>query len=176
MIYLILGLALFVVGHLFTTMRSTRQGVIDKWGEMPYKAAYSVVSIAGIGLIVLGMRTMEPVVLWATPAWAHKVTGLLMIPAFILVACNKAPTNIKRVTRHPMLWGVVFWGGAHLLSNGKLSSLLLFGTMAGYSLLAMWLIDQRGKPALPAKLPISKDAIPVVLGLVLFGAVRYFHP
>ena len=176
MSYLILGIALFVGGHVFTAMRDTRQRVIARLGETGYKAVYSLVALAGVGLMVLGMRSAEPVVLWVPPAWAHPVTGALMLVSFILIVCNQAPANIKRVTRHPMSWGVVLWSGAHLLSNGKLSSLMLFGSMAVYSLFAMWSADRRGIPALPARQPVSRDVTVVIIGLVAFAAVRYFHP
>lgn len=176
MSYLILGMMLFVGGHVFTAMRNTRQLAIIRLGEMGYKAVYSVVALAGVGLMVLGMRSVEPVYLWAIPAWANQATGVMMIISFILVAANKAPTNIKRLTRHPMSWGIVVWSAAHLLSNGKLSSLILFGGLAAYSLFAMWSADRRGVPAQPERQPPVRDVAVIAIGLVAYAAVRYFHP
>ena len=176
MTLLILGLVLFIGVHVFSAFRVQRQAVITKIGEKSYKGIYSLVSFAGIGLIVLGMRGIQPVYLWAAPAWGYKTTDALMIISFVLIIAFMLPTNIKRLTRHPMSWGVILWAVAHLLSSGKLSSLILFGSLAAYALFAMWSKDRRGIPAAPAKLPVIKDVIVVVVGLVGFGVVRFFHP
>ncbi|MDH5632581.1 MAG: NnrU family protein [Gammaproteobacteria bacterium] len=174
--YLVAGMLLFVMCHGFTAMRSARQELINRIGEMPYRGMYSVISIFAIGLIIVGMRNVEPVYLWTPPGWAQQLTGLMMMLSFILVIANRAKTNIKRYSRHPMSWGIIAWAIGHLFSNGKLSSLILFGGMATYSLFAMWSADRRGKPPRPQPVPYSRDAVLVAIGVAVFAAVRMIHP
>jgi uncharacterized membrane protein len=172
---LVLGLALFFTVHVLTSFRDARDTLIARYGERRYKAVYSLASGAGFVLIVLGMREANVLPVWQPPAWGYPTARWLMPLAFILLAGAYVPSNIKRFTAHPMLWGIFLWALLHLLTNGDLASLLLFGGFAVYSLYAMWSQTQRGvKPSVIAQ-PVSRDVLVLAIGLAAYGALFYGH-
>ncbi|MBA5638719.1 NnrU family protein [Duganella sp. LX20W] len=139
MVILILGLVLFLGVH------SVRI-VADDWrtakraqlGEAKWKAAYSVLSLLGFILIVwgFGQARQQPVVLWTPPLAMRHVAGLLTAVAFILLTAKDIPRNgIKARVHHPMVLGVKVWALAHLLANGKLHDVVLFGSFLLWAIL-----------------------------------------
>ena len=96
--------------------------------------------------------------------------------AFVLVAGAYLPSNLKRYTRHPMLWGVTLWAALHLLANGDSASLLLFGGLGVYALCAMWSLNRRGVRKSDKTYPGRRDALVVVAGLVVYVAFVVLHP
>lgn len=137
MLLLILGLAVFLAAHSFTTFRPERTAVIGRIGEIPYKVVFSLVSLAGIVLIVQGFgayRASGYIPLWDPPVALRHVALLLMLPSFILLAAAYAPSGlIKGAAKHPMLAGVKIWAFAHLLANGDLGSVVLFGAFLAWA-------------------------------------------
>ncbi|HJV02702.1 MAG TPA: NnrU family protein [Burkholderiaceae bacterium] len=138
MIILILGLVLFLGVH------SVRI-VADEWrtakraqlGEAKWKAAYSLLSLLGLVLIVwgFGQARQQPVVLWTPPLAMRHLAALLTALAFILLTAKDIPRNgIKARVHHPMLLGVKVWALAHLLANGKLHDVLLFGSFLAWAI------------------------------------------
>ena len=138
MTYLLLGLFIFLGVH------SVRL-VADDWrtqtrariGELPWKGLYSVVSLAGFGLLVwgFGLARQQPVVLWTPPPGMRHLASLLTLIAFVLLAAAYVPgNNIKARVHHPMVLGVVLWALAHLLTNGNVAHVALFGTFLGWAL------------------------------------------
>ena len=131
MTYLVLGLVLFLGVHstrIFADDWRTRQ--IARLGEGAWKGLYSVASLAGFALLVwgYGQTRIDPVVVWDPPTWTRHLAALLMIPAFVLVVAAYVPGNrIKAAVGHPMVAGVKVWAIAHLLSNGRLGDIVLFG-------------------------------------------------
>ena len=109
MVWLIIGLVLFFAVHVFSSVRGARQKLIARIGEGPYKGLYSLLSVAGFALIVVGMMKATPVELWTPPDWGRLVIIWLMPVAFISLIAAYVPGNIRRVTAHPMLWGVTLW-------------------------------------------------------------------
>ena len=108
-----------------------RESVIARIGRNPWRAVYSIVSLAGFALLVwgYGQARLDPVVVWSPPAWTRHVTSLLVLPAFVLiVAGNMRGTRIKAAVGHPMLLGTKLWAAAHLVSNGMLADIVLFGS------------------------------------------------
>lgn len=138
MALLVLGLIVFLAAHTFTTLREARAGVIARLGEGPYKIAHSLVSLAGLALIVWGFGTYRAegyIPLWDPPVALRHTAALLLLPAMILLAAAYAPAGlIKGVTQHPMLTGVKLWAFAHLLANGDLGSAILFGTFLAWAI------------------------------------------
>ena len=137
MALLILGLALFLGAHSLRIVadgwRATR---IGKMGPKPWKGVVSVVSIIGFVLIIwgYGIARQTPVVLYTPPAWARHVAALLTLPAFILLVAAYVPgTRIKRAIGHPMVAGVKLWAFAHLLANGTLADVVLFGAFLAWA-------------------------------------------
>lgn len=131
MTYLILGLLLFLGTHSIRIVADGwRATQVGRLGLIRWKGLYSLASALGLGLIVwgYGLARAEPVALWAPPAWTRHLAALLTLPAFILIAAAYVPgSRIKAALGHPMVAGVKVWAIAHLLSNGNLADVLLFG-------------------------------------------------
>jgi len=129
---LIAGLVLFLGLHSVRIVAEPwRESVIARIGRNPWRAVYSIVSLAGFALLVwgYGQARLDPVVVWSPPAWTRHVTSLLVLPAFVLiVAGNMRGTRIKAADGHPMLLGTKLWAAAHLVSNGMLADIVLFGS------------------------------------------------
>ena len=173
---LIAGLLLFAGTHLFPSCVTYRAKVIKSLGENTYKGIYALLSLAGIVLMAVGYARADPVFVYHPVSWGHTLTAILMLMSMVLFAAANMPTNLKRVTRHPMLWGVVVWGVAHLLVRGDLASLILFGGMASYALLAMLSANFRGARKQQEKLPFIKDVKPALAGLVANAVLIMLHP
>jgi uncharacterized membrane protein len=179
---LIVGLAIFIGTHVFVSMRDERAKLIARLGELPYKGLFSLVSILGLVLIVYGFsryRREGLIPVWTPPDFLRHLTDALMWPAFVLVAAAYIPGNIKRALKHPMLAGVKLWAFAHLLSNGDLGGIVLFGSLLAWAVYDRITLKRRADPGAP---PIptgdwKNDAIAVVVGTLLYLAVGFvFHP
>jgi uncharacterized membrane protein len=177
---LILGLILFLGTHsvrIFADGWRTRQ--LARRGELPWKGVYTLLSLAGFALIVwgYGLTRSAPVVLWTPPAWTYSVTAALTVPAFILIAAAYVPgTRIKAAVGHPMIAGVKIWALAHLLSNGRLGDVVLFGAFLAWAVLDFAAARRRDRAAgvrYPAG-PFARDAIAIVAGLAAWGLFAFF--
>lgn len=178
MTLLTIGLLLWIAVHLFPSfLPGTRARLIAKLGEGPYKGLFALELVIAILLMVFGWRSAPIEAVYAAPlAGQPYVVGVLVLIAFVLMGAANAPTNIKRYLRHPMLTGVVVWGVAHLLANGDNRSLVLFGGLTVWALVAIVSISRRdGAWSKPDPVPVAKDAVLVVIGGVLFAVVAYFH-
>lgn len=131
MTLLILGLVLFLGIHSVRVFGEDARGRLrERLGANGYKGLYSLVSAAGLVLIVIGYGAarQQPQLLWLPPIWTRHLAALLTLPAFVLLVAAYVPGNaIKAKLHHPMVLGVKVWALAHLLSNGMLADLLLFG-------------------------------------------------
>jgi uncharacterized membrane protein len=139
LIPLLLGLVIFLGMHSFSRRRMARANLIASKGEAFYKMFYSLVSLLGLALIVYGYgfyhsQGMIPV--WDPPRWMGHVSTLLMWASFILLAATYLPGKIKAKAKHPMLAAVKIWAVAHLLANGDLGSILLFGSFLAWAVYA----------------------------------------
>lgn len=179
---LIAGLILFLGAHVFTSRRQLRARLIGAMGEGPYKIVYSLVSIAGIVLIGWGFglyRATGWVDLWSPPRALRHVTVGLMLISIILVAAAYLRGNIYRVVKHPMLAGVKLWAFAHLLSNGDLGSVILFGSVlawAVYDRISLKRRSDAGAPPIPVGGALN-DVLAVAAGVVAYLALGFvFHP
>jgi uncharacterized membrane protein len=179
---LVLGLIAFIGPHVFITMREPRAALIARIGEGPYKGLLSLLSIVGIILIGYGFgqyRATQWIDVWYPPRWTYYITQILMWPASIFVVAAYIRGNIWRRLKHPMLVGVKTWAVAHLISNGDLGSILLFGSFlawAGYDRMTLKHRPDTGAPAIPAG-GHRNDIIALVVGTLLYlllGLV--FHP
>lgn len=177
---LVTGLLLFFGLHTVPMLGGARSALVARLGEPFYKGLFSIASIAGFVLIVLGFYRAPVVPLWLPPPWSHGLALLVMPVAFILLVAAYIPGNIRRFTRHPMLAGVLLWAVAHLIANGDLASLLLFGTFALYSVLDMLSASYRTAATSRSasrsdNRSIYMDAITGIVGLALFWVVWQFH-
>src|SRR4249919_1930644 len=126
---LVLGLAVFIGAHTFVTFRDARARAIARLGH-GYRAIFAVIALTGLVLIVWGYgqyRAHEWIQVWSPPAFMRHITIGLMLFAVIFVVAAFVPSHIKTKLKHPMLAGIKTWALAHLLSNGDLGSILLFG-------------------------------------------------
>ncbi|MBV9076789.1 MAG: NnrU family protein [Methylobacteriaceae bacterium] len=183
---LVLGLALFLGTHAFTTVRGSRAALIGRYGEAPYKIAYSLLSLLGLVLIGQGYgqyRAAGYIEVWSPPVWTRHLALLLVWAAFVAFVAAYLPGRIKRALKHPMLAGVKIWATAHLLANGDLGSILLFGSILAWAVYARISakrredeVRQHGGPiAAPAGL--RNDLLAVGIGtLAWFAFARWLHP
>jgi len=179
---IIVGLAVFVGAHVFVTMREPRASVITRIGEGPYKGLFSLVSLIGVILIAWGFaryRSLGYIEVWSPPAWTRHVTLLLVWPAIIFIVAAYIPGDIKRHLKHPMLVGVKLWAVAHLISNGDLGSIILFGSILAWAVYDRITLKRRTDPGAPP-IPIGgrrNDFFAVAVGTVLYFALAiWFHP
>src|SRR5450830_691960 len=136
LLVMILGLVLLLGIHAFTTRRELRARLIASTGEGGYKIGYALVSLLGLALIVWGFahyRAAGMIDLWHPPKALKHVTMALMLPAVILVVASYVRGRIYTALKHPMLSGVKLWAAAHLLVNGDLGSIILFGSFLAWA-------------------------------------------
>jgi uncharacterized membrane protein len=175
MTLLLLGLVLFLGTHSVRIFADGwRAQRVSAMGLNAWKGVYSVLSIAGFVLIVYGYAAarLEPVVLYSPPVWTRHLASLLTIPAFILLVAAYVPgTRIKRAVGHPMVLGVKTWAVAHLLANGMLADVLLFGAFLAWAVLDYIAARKRDRVAGTVYVvgPITRDIVAVVVGLVAWA-------
>jgi uncharacterized membrane protein len=171
MLLLVLGLVVFFGIHL-APVTGTRAVMVERLGAGPYKILFAVVSLAGLALIVYGYdaaRAAGPAVLWEPPAAMRHVAALILLPVFPLLIAAYVPGRIRATLKHPMLVAVKLWAVAHLLANGTLPDILLFGAFLAYAVIDRISLKRRGAPVPPPSSWTAGDAIALVGGLVLYG-------
>lgn len=149
MAILLLGLVLFLGTHSVRIVADGwRTQALARWGEATWKGLYALLSAVGLGLVVwgYGLARQQPVVLWAPPVGMRHAASLLTLLAFLLLAAAYVPRNaLKARLHHPMVLGVLLWALAHLLSNGNLADLLLFGSFLLWAVLSFRAARQRDR-------------------------------
>ncbi|THD65427.1 MAG: NnrU family protein [Bradyrhizobium sp.] len=182
LLVMILGLVLFLGVHTLTTQRELRARTIASMGEGTYKIGYALASVAGLVLIVWGFahyRATGWIDIWHPPTVLKHITVALMLPAVILVAASYIRGRIYTTLKHPMLAGVKLWAAAHLLANGDLGSIILFGSFLGWAVFDRISLKRRtdgGAPPIPVGGP-GNDLIAVAVGIVAYLALAFaFHP
>jgi uncharacterized membrane protein len=182
LVLLIIGLVDFIGIHVFVSLRQSRSTVISRIGEGPYRGIFSVVSVIGLGLIVYGFaryRADGLIPLWSPPTFLRPVTELLMWPAVVLVVAAYIPGTIKTVLKHPMLAGVKLWAFAHLLANGDVGGVILFGSILAWAVYDRITLKRRvdaGSPPIPVG-GLKNDLLAVVVGTLIYLAIGFvFHP
>ena len=171
MAVLIIGLVVFLGVHCVALAAPAfRSSAIARLGEGPWKGLYSLVAAAGLALIVYGfyLARESPVVLYSPPGWMRYVTFLLMLPVFPLFIAAYLPGRIKTAKKHPLLAAVKFWALAHLLSNGLLADVLLFGGFLAWAVVDRISLKRRVQAAPAAPAGRFNDVIAVVAGLALY--------
>jgi uncharacterized membrane protein len=176
----LLGLVVFFASHVFVTFRGARADAIATLGLNGYRAVFGIVSIAGLALIVWGFGQYHAHApqIWSPPAFMRHITVGLMLFAAIIFTAAFIPSHIKTKLKHPMLAGIKTWALAHLLSNGDLASILLFGSFLAWGVYARIAAKRRGDlGATTAPAGWTNDIIVVVIGIVIYLALGYaFHP
>jgi uncharacterized membrane protein len=182
MTILVLGLVLFIGAHVFVTLRAPRAAIIARIGEWPYKGAMSLVSLVGLIMIGYGFgqyRATGWVEVWHPPHWTYYITQILMWPASICVVAAYSRGNIWRRLKHPMLVGVKTFAVAHLIANGDLGSIVLFGSILAWAVYDRITLKRRSDPGAPP-IPVGgqrNDTIALVTGTLLYLVLGLvFHP
>lgn len=178
---LILGIVIFLGVHTFTAFRETRSGLIERYGLQTYKGAYSVIAAIGLGLIVYGFiryRAEGMIQIWTPPMWTHYLAPPLVWFAFIAFAARRAPPGrIRGALRHPMLVAIKSWALAHLLVNGDLGGMILFGSFLAWAVFDRIALKKRGDGGAPRISEFTRgDAIAAGAGTAIFALVLYLHP
>jgi uncharacterized membrane protein len=180
MTYLVAGIALFVGAHSTRLIAPAwRASYIARRGERSWKAIYSVMSIAGLFLMAygFGLSRADPVFLWNPPLWTRHVALPLTLIAFILFAASNGPPNrIKQTIGHPMYAGVKVWALAHLLANGRLGDVLLFGTLLAWAIAGFAISrrsDRRAGISYPAGTP-RNTVVTVILGSAVWAIFAFW--
>jgi uncharacterized membrane protein len=171
MTVLIIGLALFLGVHsIALAAPDFRSRAIARMGEGPWKGLYAAVSAVGLVLILYGfhLARQSPVLLYTPPVWMRHVTALLMLPVFPLFIAAYLPGRIKAAMKHPMLAAVKFWALAHLLANGTLADVLLFGGFLVWAVTDRISLKRRAQTAPTVSAGRFNDVIAVVVGLALY--------
>lgn len=170
MLALIVGLVIFLGVH------STRL-FAGQWREtqlrqhpLRWKGLYALIALVGLALVIwgYGQARMAPIWLWQSPIWTRHLAALLTVPAFILLAAAYIPgTRIKARVGHPMLLSVKFWALAHLLANGTVADVLLFGGFLGWAVI-LYIVLRRADRQAGIKYPVaavSRDIAALLVGL-----------
>jgi uncharacterized membrane protein len=181
MALLILGIILFLGAHSLKIAAPVRAGLIGTLGDKPYRGLYSVVSLVGFGLIAWGFhdyRAGSWQQIWVPPAGMRHLTITLMWFAFVaLAASGPKPSRIRGWLRHPMLVGVKIWALAHLLANGDLGGMILFGSFLAWAVVDRISLKRRGDLGAARISHFTRtDAVIVVAGTVAYLAMMVLHP
>jgi len=180
MIVLVLGLAIFLGVHSLRIFADDwRAAQMGRIGENAWKGLYSLFSLVGLVLIIWGsgLSRSTPVELWSPPVFTRHLSGLLMLLSFVLLAAAYVPgTRIRQVLGHPMVLGVKTWAFAHLIANGRLGDLVLFGAFLVWAIVLYAASRRRDRKAgtVRPKGSASRDALAVVIGIVAWAAFAFW--
>ena len=174
MIQLVVGLVIFLGIHSVSIVaRPWRDAMVARLGAGTWKGLYSLVALLGFVLMIGGYSAarLEPSLLYVPPVGLRHLAGLLMLPVFPLLFATYLPGRLKRWAKHPMLVAVKLWALAHLLANGMLADVLLFGSLLLWAVLDRISLKRRAPQPLPTT-PTTpwNDVLAVVLGLTLYAA------
>lgn len=175
---LVLGVLIWSLAHLsVTAVPQLRAGLIARIGDKPYKLGFSVLLVVSLVLIVAGWKQMGVSSVWVPPLGMRHLTMLLVPIAIVLFIAARAPTDLKQFIRHPQLTGVKLWAVAHLLANGELRSIILFGGLLIWAVLEVILISRREGPRQrPARVGAVKTLASTGAGLLIAALLIWAHP
>ena len=176
---LVLGLIVFIAAHsLRIVAPGWREARISAWGANAWKAVAGILSIAGFVLIIYGygQARQAPVLVWLPPVGLRHAAALLTLPAFILLVAAYVPRNgFKTRLGHPMVLAVKLWALAHLLVNGWLHGMVLFGSLLVWSILSFRAARRREPPS-RAPASLASTLLTVAIGGAAWaGFAFYLH-
>jgi uncharacterized membrane protein len=175
MIMLSVGLLLLLGIHAYSMNRVGREALLVRFGESGFKGLYALVSLAGLVLIIWGYinyRASGYIPIWNPPTWTRHLSALIMLPVLPLIFSAYAQGFVKKRLKHPMILGVKVWALAHLLANGDLGSIILFGSFLIWAV--MGFSNMRRRPVDEAKNFVpnpGQDAAAILGGLIVYGAM-----
>ena len=181
MMVLVVGLILFLGIHLVPTSPELRDSLTARLGTNGYRVLFSLLSLAGVIIIVLGYHKLQlhpgkNPVLWEPPVWTRHIAAALMLPAMILLVAAFIPSRIRTVAKHPMLAAIKIWAFAHLIANGDLGALLLFGSFLAFAVYDRISVKRRAdRGPLGTQTPSGplNDVLVVVIGIAIYAALLF---
>lgn len=171
MLLLVLGLVLFLGVHSVSIFAEPFRNRLAERSELAWKAGYGIASLVGLVLIVkgYGAARMDPVWLWSPPAFLSHLSALLLLPVFVFFVASYLPGRISDALKHPQLVAVKLWAAAHLLVNGTLADVLLFGSFLAWAVADRISLKRRTpRPLQTAPRSGANDFIAIGVGLVLY--------
>ncbi|MGB8819375.1 MAG: NnrU family protein [Rhizobiaceae bacterium] len=173
MLTLVIGLILFLGIHSLRIFAPAfRESQIAARGEGAWKGIYTIISIAGLAMMVwgFGQARLTAPLLYESPVFMRHINATLMLIAFIVLMSGYFPSGkIRAAVRHPMVTATKIWAFGHLLANGDLASVLLFGSFLVWGVLTRISYKRRGDLGATVAGPFANDLMPVVAGAVLYG-------
>jgi uncharacterized membrane protein len=174
---LIVGLVLFFGMHSASIVALPLRDRLAAKSELGWKALYGLVSLIGIVLVARGYAELRqvPTLLYASPVWVRHVAAVFLLPIFVLFLAPYFPGRITSATKHPQLVAVKLWAVAHLLVNGTLADVLLFGSFLVWAVADR--ISMKSRPVRPipgAPASVASDIVLVVVGLALYAALLFW--
>jgi uncharacterized membrane protein len=177
MLQLLLGLVLFFGMHSMSIVALPLRDRLAAKSEIGWKALYGVVALIGIILMARGYADLRqaPTLLYVSPVWLRHVAAILLLPTFVFFLAPYFPGRIKSALKHPQLVAVKIWASAHLLVNGTLADVLLFGSFLLWAVAARISMKSRIARAVPGA-PESRanDFIVVVAGLAVYAVTVFW--
>ena len=184
MIVMIIGLVIFFGMHL-VPITGVKSLLIERVGEKKYQGIFSIISLVGFIIIIYGFSlidTCNPMMadcetdnfyLWDSFEYSKEISFLLMPICIIFLVASQMKSNIKKVVRHPMLIGILIWSFVHLLSTGDLRSIILFASFGAFSIIDIIFTRKTAEQGI--SFSILNDVVVIVVGLVLYSVILYFH-
>ncbi len=171
MVYLSLGLFLWTVAHLFKRVLPDLRARMGNAG----KGLVALGVLAGLVLMVIGYRQAEFINVWFPPVWMVHANNLMMLGAVFLYGMSATKGRLRGAIRHPQLTAVKVWAVAHLLVNGDLASMVLFGGLLAWAVLEVVVINMTEEWQRPAPGPAKKDVLLVVITVAMFLVITVIH-
>ena len=174
---LVFGILLWSIVHFIPAIAvDLKKNMVSRFGEYPYKGAFTLIMAVSIYLIISGWKSALPEMDYLPPDWGVRAAYLLVLVGFILFFAPYPPNNFKRMLRHPQLLGMACWGVGHLLVSGDARSIVLFGGLTIWALVEMFLLNQRdGDWVKPASVSVNKDLKMVVFSVLVYGVFLFTH-
>jgi uncharacterized membrane protein len=180
MTLLIVGIVVMLGIHLVPAFPALRERLVGRLGKNGYRLLFSVVSTLGLALLIWGFARAPVIQVWSPPGWTRYVAMVLMVPVFILLVAAYVPGQIKAKVKHPFVDAISTWALAHLIANGDLASIILFGSFLAYSVFDRIALKRRpatGLVTVPETGPARNDLIAVVAGLIFYVVfLIWLHP
>ncbi len=172
MTLLILGLILWIAAHFFKRIMPAARAQLGDKG----KGLIALILLASVVLMVIGYRGAGEIYVWSPPSWTVHVNNLLMLIAIVLLGLGNSKSRFRGITRHPMLAGVRAWAAGHLLVNGDLASIVLFGGLFIWALVQVAVIN-KAEPdwTRPEPGDLAGDIKLAVISAVLFAVFAVVH-
>lgn len=175
MALLIAGLLIFFTVHFLPSMTSLRGRLIGRYGEGIYKLGFSLMAAVGLLLIIVGVSEAPYVPVYEPPTFGRLLAVPLVFVALYLIIARRAGCRVRKLTAHPMLVGVSLWAIAHLLANGDLMSILLFGSFLSYSVTDIVLANRRGAKKGEVTASWAKEFVVLVVVASVFLFLVWAH-